>query len=74
MYVDPREPVFIIVLSYEKAAPDVYLEDFTEYEYDKESNEAFLRIKDEKYLPELLGKLWELEGRNKIHQTSRSRL
>ena len=72
LYVDPREPVFIIVLSYEKAAPDVYLEDFTEYEFDKESNEAFLRIKDEKYLPELLGKLWELEGRNKIHQTSRS--
>ncbi len=72
VYADPREPVFIIVISYEKTAPAVYLEDFTEYEYDKESNEAFLRIKDENYLPELLAKLWELEGRNKIHQTSRS--
>ena len=72
VYAYPREPVFIIVISYEKTAPAFYLEDFTEYEYDKESNEAFLRIKDENYLPELLAKLWELEGRNKIHQTSRS--
>ncbi len=71
VYADPREPVFIIVVSYEKTAPAVYLEDFTEYEYVKEANEVFLRIKDEKYLPELLAKLWELEGRNKIHQTSR---
>jgi putative methanogenesis marker protein 17 len=71
VYVDPREPLFIIIISYEKTAPPVFLEDFTEYEYDKEANEAFLRIKDETYLPELLAKLWELEGRNKVHQTSR---
>lgn len=71
VYIDPREPLFIIGVIYEKAAPPVFLEDITEYEYNKEANEVFLRIKDETYLPELLAKLWELEGRNKIHQTSR---
>ena len=72
VYVDPREPVFIIVISYEKTAPLVRLTDFAEIEYMKEANEVFLRIEDETYLPELLSKLWELEGRNKVHQSSRS--
>lgn len=71
IYIDPREPVFIIALQYLKTAPPVLLEDFTEYEHDPEANETFIRIKDEKYLPELLKKLWEIEGRNKIHQPSR---
>lgn len=56
IYVDPREPVFIIAVKYEKAAPPVVLEDFAEYEYDPEANEGFIRIKDENYLPELLKK------------------
>lgn len=71
IYVDPREPVFIIVVQYEKTSPPVVMEDFAEYEYDAEANEAFIKIKDENYLPELLKKLWEIEGRNKIHQPSR---
>lgn len=71
IYVDPREPVFIIVIIYEKTSPPIFLEDFTEYEYDKEANEMFIKVKDETYLPDLLAKLWELEGRNKVHQTSR---
>ena len=71
VYVDPREPVFIIVVQFEKTAPPVVLEDFAEYEYDSEANEAFIRIKNENYLPQLLNKLWEIEGRNKVHQPSR---
>lgn len=71
VYADPREPVFIIVVSYEKTAPALKLLDFAEYEENKEANEIFLKIKDETYLPELLSKLWELEGRNKVHQSSR---
>lgn len=70
-YVDPREPIFIIVVVYERTSPPVKLTDFAEYEHDKGVNEVFLRIKDETYLPQLLSKLWELEGRNKVHQTSR---
>ncbi|HTX60690.1 MAG TPA: methanogenesis marker 17 protein [Methanobacterium sp.] len=72
VYVDPREPVFIIVISYEKTAPPVRLLDFAEYEKDRAANEVFLKIKDETYLPELLSLLWEREGRNKVHQSSRS--
>jgi putative methanogenesis marker protein 17 len=71
IYIDPREPVFIIALQYLKTAPPVVMEDFAEYKYDTEANEAFIKIKNEKYLPELLKKLWEIEGRNKIHQPSR---
>ncbi|WP_321422208.1 methanogenesis marker 17 protein [uncultured Methanobacterium sp.] len=71
IYIDPREPVFIIALQYLKTAPPVVMEDIAEYKYDKEANEGFLQIQDEKYLPDLLKKLWELEGRNKIHQPSR---
>ncbi|MDD3754389.1 MAG: methanogenesis marker 17 protein [Methanobacterium sp.] len=71
IFIDPRQPVFIIALQYQKTSPPILLEDFTEYEYDPEANETFIRIKDEKYLPELLKKLWEVEGRNKIHQPSR---
>jgi putative methanogenesis marker protein 17 len=71
IYADPREPVFIIAVQYEKTSPPILLEDLAEYEYDPEANEAFIRIKDENYLPELLKTLWEVEGRNKIHQPSR---
>lgn len=71
VYVDPREPVFIVAIIYEKTAPTVSLLDFAEYEKNREANEVFLKIKDETYLPELLSMLWELEGRNKVHQSSR---
>ena len=71
VYIDPREPLFIIVIIYEKTAPPVGLLDIAEYELDRQANEVFLKIKDETYLPELLSLLWELEGRNKVHQSSR---
>lgn len=71
IYVDPREPVFIIVVLMQKASAPVLLEDFAEYKYDTEAKEARIRIKDEKYLPVLLKKLWEVEGRNRIHQPNR---
>ncbi len=71
VYVDPREPLFIIVVRLEKASKPVVIEDFTEYEFNKAGNEMFIKIKDETYLPELLEKLWEIEGRNKIHQPNR---
>ncbi|BDZ71863.1 methanogenesis marker 17 protein [Methanobacterium petrolearium] len=71
IYIDPRDPIFIIAIQYQKTAPPVLLDDFAEYKYDAEANEAFIRIEDENYLPELLKKLWEIEGRNKIHQPSR---
>jgi len=71
VFVDPREPVFIIAVKYEKAASPITINDFTEYEYKKEENKIYMRVKDETYLPELLQKLWEIEGREKIEQPSR---
>lgn len=71
VYADPREPVFIVVINYEKTAPALSLLDIAEYEKDRKANEIFLTIKDENYLPELLSLLWETEGRNKVHQSSR---
>lgn len=71
VYVDPREPLFIIVIIYEKTASPVKLLDIAEYEKDRQANEVFLKITDENYLPQLLAILWELEGRNKVHQSSR---
>ena len=74
VFTDPREPVFIIVIKYEKAASPITIDDFTEYEYNKEENNLYIRVKDETYLPELLRKLWEMEGRENIQQPSRDEI
>lgn len=71
VFIDPREPVFIIAVKYAKAASPITVEDFTEFKYDENENATYIRVKDETYLPELLQKLWEREGREKIHQPSR---
>ncbi len=71
VFTDPREPVFIIAVKYEKAASPITIDDFTEYEYKKEENNLYIRVKDETYLPELLEKLWKIEGRENIQQPSR---
>ncbi|MEN6294136.1 MAG: methanogenesis marker 17 protein [Methanobacterium sp.] len=71
VFADPREPVFIIVVKYEKAASPITIDDLAEYEYKKDENNLYIRVKDETYLPELLQKLWEIEGRENIQQPSR---
>ena len=65
VYVDPREPLFIIVVKLEKASQPIVIEDFTEYEFNKAGNEMFIKIKDETYLPDLLEKLWEKKEETK---------
>jgi putative methanogenesis marker protein 17 len=74
VFTDPREPVFIIAIKYEKAASPITIDDFTEYEYKKDENNLYIRVKDETYLPELLQKLWGLEGRENIQQPSRDEI
>ena len=74
VFVDPREPVFIIAIKYAKAASPIKIEDFTDYEYDETENITYIRVRDETYLPELLQKLWKAEGREKIQQPSRFEL
>lgn len=71
IFVDPREPVFIIAIRAEKTTKPIFIEDFTTLEYDPEEDKTLIRIKDETYLPELVAKLWQMEGRAKIQQPSR---
>lgn len=71
VFVDPREPVFLIAVMVEKTSKNVFIEDFATYKYDSEEDQTSIRIGDETYLPNLLKKLWEIEGREKIHQPSR---
>jgi putative methanogenesis marker protein 17 len=71
VYVDPREPVFIIVVKLENASPPILIEDMADLEFNKSGNEMFIKINNENYLPDLLQKLWETEGRNKVHQPNR---
>ena len=56
VFVDPREPIFIIVVKFEKASQPIAIEDFTEYKYNKEENAMYIKIKDETYLPESTAK------------------
>ncbi|HSO25676.1 MAG TPA: methanogenesis marker 17 protein [Methanobacteriaceae archaeon] len=71
VFVDPRDPVFIMAVMIEKTTKNVLIEDFATYKYDSEADQTSIRIGDETYLPNLLKKLWEIEGREKIHQPSR---
>lgn len=71
VFVDPRVPVFIMAVMVEKTSKNVFIEDFATYEYDPQEDQTSIRIRDETYLPNLLKKLWEMEGREKIHQPSR---
>ncbi len=71
IFVDPREPVFIIAIKADKTPEPVLIEDLATYEYDSEEDKTYIRIRDETYLPDLMKKLWELEGRKNIQQPSR---
>ena len=71
IYADPREPVFIIAIKADKTMSPILIEDLAAYEYDSGEDKTFIRIRDETYLPELMEKLWEMEGRGKIQQPTR---
>lgn len=74
IYVDPRDPVFIIAIKADRTTNPVLIEDLATFEYDPELDKTSIRIKDETYLPDLMEKLWELKGREKIQQPSRFEL
>ncbi|BAM70956.1 MULTISPECIES: methanogenesis marker 17 protein [unclassified Methanothermobacter] len=71
IWVDPREPVFIIVVKTQRTSEPIYLEDMAEMEVDKATGAVHLRIRDETYLPQLLERLWETQGRGRVRQPSR---
>jgi putative methanogenesis marker protein 17 len=71
VFVDPRGPLFIIAIMIQKTPKPILIEDFATYTYNPEEDITTIRIGDENYLPNLLKKLWEIEGREKIQQPSR---
>ncbi|MCG2829361.1 methanogenesis marker 17 protein [Methanothermobacter sp. K4] len=71
IWVDPREPVFIIAVKTQRTSEPIYLEDMAEMEVDKATGAVHLRIRDETYLPQLLERLWETQGRGRVRQPSR---
>jgi putative methanogenesis marker protein 17 len=71
IWVDPREPVFIIAVKTQRTSEPIHLEDMAEMEVDKATGSIHLRIKDETYLPQLLERLWETQGRGRVRQPSR---
>ncbi|MGL6298723.1 MAG: methanogenesis marker 17 protein [Methanobacteriaceae archaeon] len=71
VFVDPAEVVFIIVMQMDRTAPNVMLSEVATYKYDKNSNETTISLKEEKYLPILLKKLWIIKGRENVHQPNR---
>lgn len=71
IFVDPREPVFIIAVEIEKTTKPISIEDLADLKYDELEDKSYIRIKDETYLPDLMEILWDLEGREKISQPSR---
>ncbi len=63
--------MFIIVVKLENASPPILIEDMAELNSTSQATKCSLRSTMKHYLPDLLKKLWETEGRNKVHQPNR---
>lgn len=74
VFVDPAEVVFIIVMQMDRTAPNVMFSEVATYKYDKNTDETTISLKEEKYLPTLLKKLWVMKGRENVHQPNRSQI
>ncbi len=70
-FIDPRGPVCIIAIKPNKAQKHILFNDIGNYNVKKEDNQIQLFVLDENYLPNVLNKLWDLEGREKIQQPGR---
>lgn len=71
VFVDPAEVVFILAIKMDKASTITTLSDVSTLEYDNVNDETIIRVKDEKYLPNILRKLWLEKGRENVHQPNR---
>lgn len=64
IYIDPKEPVFLISVKIGRVASPIKVRDVTQPEIDK------LKITDEKFAPKLLTVLWDKYG-ERVHQIGR---
>lgn len=74
IFIDPRDPLFIIALKISKAARPVYIDEVAEYHFNKEKTQIKIKINNENYLPNILEKLRFNEGRDNVQQPSRYEL
>ena len=69
VYVDPVEPVFIFTALLRLSSPPVRIKDFAKVEMtDIEKDEVKLELSKETYIVQLLHKLWDRYGKDKISQ------
>lgn len=69
--IDPEGPLFISVLSLNKASKPIILGDITDYKLSKDKTKVEMVVKNENYLPDVLKQLWKIYGRENIHQPDR---
>ena len=69
VYVDPVEPVFIFTALLRLSSPPVRIKDFAKLEMtDIEKDELKIELSKETYIVQLLHKLWDRYGKDKISQ------
>ncbi|KZX10091.1 methanogenesis marker 17 protein [Methanobrevibacter filiformis] len=71
VFVNPDDVVFIIAIKMDKTSEVIRLDEVSAVEFDKETNKTIITIKNEKYLPNILNKLWIEYGRENIYQPNR---
>ena len=69
--VNPKEVVFILAIKLDKTSSFTPLSDVATVKYDEEEDKTVIRVKDEKYLPNILKMLWQENGRENVHQPNR---
>ena len=70
-FIDPTGPVCIIAIKPNKAQKQILFNDIGNYMQKEGEDKVQLFILDENYLPNVLNRLWDLEGREKIQQPGR---
>ena len=70
-YVNPNEVCFIIAIKMRKTSKQITLKEVAKVNYEADDDTTVVLIDDENYLPNILKKLWETNGRENVHQPSR---
>ncbi|MDL2246380.1 methanogenesis marker 17 protein [Methanobrevibacter sp. OttesenSCG-928-K11] len=70
-FADPDQVVFILVIKMKKASDNVYLRDVANLVFNKDENQTVINVDDEKYLPNILKRLWETFSREETLQPNR---
>ena len=73
-YVNPDDPVFVLVIKMRKTSNVVLFEDVANVTYNKNDDVTMILIDNENYLPNILKQLWKKFSRDEIYQPNRYQL